>query len=74
MPRADVITDLTLDWVAHNPNGPLFLYVHYIDPHYPVPRPRPVEPAFEAGQRPPRRAGDVDPARPGVRPAAPRTA
>lgn len=61
VPRADAITDLTLDWVAGNPNGPLFLYVHYIDPHYPYRAPEPWNRRFDARREPPRRAGDVDP-------------
>ena len=61
VPRADAITDLTLDWVARHPSGPMFLYVHYIDPHYPYRAPEPWNRRFDAGREPPRRAGDVNP-------------
>jgi arylsulfatase A-like enzyme len=36
----DEITDRALDWVAAHPDEPLFMWVHYIDPHGPYEPPR----------------------------------
>ncbi len=33
--RAEGITDQALTWLAEDDDGPLFLWVHYIDPHSP---------------------------------------
>jgi arylsulfatase A-like enzyme len=62
VPTADVITDIALDWVAQHPQRPFFLYVHYIDPHYPYRPPAPWNTAFDHRKDAPRRAGGVDPA------------
>ncbi len=34
-PRARGLTDTALEWLADNDDTPLFLWVHYIDPHLP---------------------------------------
>lgn len=61
VPRADAITELTLKYVAQSSNGPLFLYVHYVDPHDPYKPPPPYNGAFDHRGDPPLRAGRVDP-------------
>jgi arylsulfatase A-like enzyme len=61
IPRAEVLTDLTLDWVSRSGEGPFFLYVHYIDPHTPYTPPAPYDTMFDHRKDPPRRAGGVDP-------------
>jgi arylsulfatase A-like enzyme len=61
IPRAEVLTDLTLDWVSRSGDGPFFLYVHYIDPHTPYSPPPPYDTMFDHRAQPPRRAGGVDP-------------
>lgn len=61
VPTADVITDITLDWVGQHAQGPFFMYVHYIDPHYPYRPPAPWDKAFDHRKDSPRRAGNVDP-------------
>jgi arylsulfatase A-like enzyme len=61
VPTADVITDRTLAWVRENGGrNPMFLYVHYIDPHDPYSPPPPYDRKFDYRSEPPRRAG-VDP-------------
>ena len=61
VPTADVITDITLDWVGQHAQGPLFMYIHYIDPHYPYRPPSPWDKAFDHHKDSPRLAGNVDP-------------
>jgi arylsulfatase A-like enzyme len=61
VPRADVITDLTLDWSSRNARAPLFLYVHYIDPHFPYRAPDPYDEQFDHRRQAPLRADGVDP-------------
>ena len=61
VPTADIITDITLERVAQHPQGPFFLYVHYIDPHFPYRPPAPWDASFDHRKDPPRRAGNVDP-------------
>jgi arylsulfatase A-like enzyme len=61
VPTADVITDITRDWVTRHSQRPFFLYVHYIDPHYPYRALAPWDKAFDHQKDPPRRAGGVDP-------------
>jgi arylsulfatase len=61
VPTADSITDRTLRWVDQNPQQPMFLYVHYIDPHDPYRPPAPYDRSFDGRTDPPRRAGGVDP-------------
>jgi arylsulfatase A-like enzyme len=62
VPTADVITDIALDRVARHPERPFFLYIHYIDPHYPYRPPAPWNVAFDHRKDGPRREGGVDPA------------
>jgi arylsulfatase A-like enzyme len=61
VPRAEVITDATLRWVAQGGKGPHFLYVHYIDPHWPYSPPVPYDQAFHYRSHPPLRSGGIDP-------------
>lgn len=61
VPRADLITDLTLDWLSRNARGPLFLYVHYIDPHFPYRAPAPYDEQFDHRRQAPLRVDGVDP-------------
>jgi arylsulfatase A-like enzyme len=61
VPRAEMITELTLDWVSRNARGPLFLYTHYIDPHFPYRAPAPYGARFDHRRQAPLRAGGVDP-------------
>jgi arylsulfatase A-like enzyme len=61
VPRADAITDVTLEWISKRGREPFFLYVHYIDPHDPYRPPAPYDRAFDYRADPPRRAGGVDP-------------
>jgi arylsulfatase A-like enzyme len=61
VPRAETITDQTLEWVERNRQGPLFLYVQYIDPHYPYEPPAPYDQQFDHRKEPGRRRGGVDP-------------
>ena len=58
---ADVMTDLALRRMAERERKPTFLYVHYIEPHWPYAPPRPYDRAFDAARHPPIRVGDVDP-------------
>jgi arylsulfatase A-like enzyme len=60
VPRADVITDLTLECAARTAAAaqPAFMYVHYIDPHAPYRPPAPFDAAFDHRKDRPRRAGD----------------
>jgi arylsulfatase A-like enzyme len=63
VPRADAITNLTLEWAAQaatSPAPPVFMYVHYIDPHYPYRPPAPFDRMFDHRDDRPRRAGDID--------------
>jgi arylsulfatase A-like enzyme len=61
VPTADVITDITLEWIATQSQTPFFLYVHYIDPHFPYRPPAPWGASFDHRKDPARRAGDNDP-------------
>jgi arylsulfatase A-like enzyme len=62
VPQAAAITDSTLAWVAsQGRKQPMFLYVHYIDPHDPYRPPAPYDKVFDYRRNPPRRLGDVDP-------------
>lgn len=61
VPTAEVITDIALEWAATRPENPFFMYVHYIDPHFPYRAPAPWDKAFDYRKDPPRRAGNVDP-------------
>ena len=61
VPRADAITDITLRWVSQGRTEPVFLYVHYIDPHDPYRPPSPYDQAFNFRRDSPMRAGGVDP-------------
>jgi arylsulfatase A-like enzyme len=38
-PTADRVTDAALAWLARQGNGPIFLFVHYFDPHWPYAAP-----------------------------------
>jgi arylsulfatase A-like enzyme len=60
-PRADVITDIALDWALQNGQQPFFLYVHYIDPHKPYRALPPYDQTFDYRRTPPIRAGGSDP-------------
>lgn len=47
---AETVTDAALEWLddRHDPDRPFFLWIHYMDPHYPwVPRQRDLEPFRE---------------------------
>ena len=62
IPEAKSITDNTLAWAKSQPKQPFFMYVHYIDPHYPYRAPAPYDRAFDYQRDPPkRRNGTVDP-------------
>ena len=63
IPTAESITDATLGWAGQNAQRPFFMYVHYIDPHYPYRAPAPWDQSFDHRRDPPRRRnGTVDPA------------
>ncbi len=61
IPRAELITDITLKWTAQNCKKPCFLYVHYIDPHAPYSPPPPFDRAFDLHRNPAIRAGGINP-------------
>jgi arylsulfatase A-like enzyme len=68
IPVAQSVTDATLEWAERNRarlvegKQPFFMYVHYIDPHYPYRPPAPYDRAFDHRTAPPRRrGGTVDP-------------
>src|SRR5262245_4499341 len=63
IPVAESVTDTTLAWATKHAKKPFFMYVHYIDPHYPYRPPAPYNQAFDYRRDPPRRrGGTVDPA------------
>lgn len=59
--RAGVVTDAALEWVSQNQQVPFFLYIHYLDPHWPYRPPAPYDQAFNYRTDPPRRAEGSDP-------------
>lgn len=61
VPRADVVTEVSLQWLEEEVENPFFLYLHYIDPHAPYFPPSPFDRAFDFRSDPPRRKGGVDP-------------
>jgi arylsulfatase A-like enzyme len=68
IPVAESITDSTLEWAARNRTAlveekqPFFMYVHYIDPHYPYRPPAPYDRLYDYRRDPSRRRdGRVDP-------------
>jgi arylsulfatase A-like enzyme len=62
IPEAQSITDTTLAWAKTQPKQPYFMYVHYIDPHYPYRPPAPYDRAFDHQKdAPKRRNGTVNP-------------
>jgi arylsulfatase A-like enzyme len=59
--EAGAITDFTLRWVGSNFSGPSFLYVHFLDPHWPYNPPPPFDKSFDHRRDPPLRARRVEP-------------
>jgi arylsulfatase A-like enzyme len=45
-PRADRVTDAALGWLDRQERRPLFLFVHYFDPHWPYDPPERLRAAF----------------------------
>jgi arylsulfatase A-like enzyme len=45
--RADRVTEEAVSWLRDNRDAPFFLWVHYIDPHYPFDPPQGYRPAAE---------------------------
>jgi len=46
--RADAVTSSAIQWLGHCPqNRPLFLWVHYFDPHFPLDPPPPFNREFQ---------------------------
>jgi arylsulfatase A-like enzyme len=37
---ARLVTDAALDWLANRPDGPVFVWIHYFDPHFPYEAPQ----------------------------------
>ncbi|ETX00637.1 MAG: hypothetical protein ETSY1_10480 [Candidatus Entotheonella factor] len=58
---ADNMTHIALKRVAERERKPTFLYVHYIDPHWPYTPPQPYDRAFDAERNPSIRQADTDP-------------
>ncbi len=58
---ADNMTDITLRRIVQREQKPTFLYVHYIDPHWPYTPPKPYDKAFDAERTPSIRQPNVDP-------------
>src|SRR5262245_7793877 len=48
-PRADRVTDSALAWLDRQGRRPVFLFVHYFDPHWPYDPPETFRPPGEAG-------------------------
>ncbi|MCQ9206269.1 MAG: sulfatase-like hydrolase/transferase [Omnitrophica bacterium] len=47
-PRASELNRLSLEWIAKNKGKPFFVYIHYMDTHYPYIPPQPYDSAFKS--------------------------
>jgi len=56
-PTADRVTTAALEWVEGRDAGPLFLFVHYFDPHWPYDPPEPHRSLFASDYAGPLDAG-----------------
>jgi len=56
-PTADRVTGTALEWVGKRAAGPMFLFVHYFDPHWPYDPPEPHRSLFPSDYAGPLDAG-----------------
>ena len=54
--RAEMVTDDFLRWLAGRPDRPFFVFLNYIDPHYPYVSPPPFNTMFSTPGQPPKLA------------------